>query len=80
METFWKAHEVAAAVQVSVGTIYRYVANGEIPFHKLNRAVRFKPSEIEAWMEERKACAAARNKNLECSLFGEAENNAEGRA
>jgi hypothetical protein len=31
------------------------VANGEIPFHKLNRAVRFKPSEIESWMDSRKA-------------------------
>jgi hypothetical protein len=30
------------------------VANAEIPFHKLNRAVRFKPSEIESWMDSRK--------------------------
>jgi len=59
METYWKVNEVAAAIQVSEQTIYRYVANGEIPFHKLNRAVRFKPSEIESWMESRKAGAAA---------------------
>jgi excisionase family DNA binding protein len=55
METYWKASEVAAVIQVSVQTVYRYVANGEIPFHKLNKAVRFKPSEIESWMESRKA-------------------------
>jgi len=55
METYWKVNEVAAAIQVSEQTIYRYVANGEIPFHKLNRAVRFKPSEVESWMESRKA-------------------------
>jgi len=59
METYWKVNEVAAAIQVSEQTIYRYVAKGEIPFHKLNRAVRFKPSEIESWMESRKAGAAA---------------------
>ena len=59
METYWKANEVAAAIQVSVQTVYRYAANGEIPFHKLSRAVRFKPSEIESWMESRKAGAAA---------------------
>jgi excisionase family DNA binding protein len=41
METYWKVNEVAAAIQVSEQTIYRYMANGEIPFHKLNRAVRF---------------------------------------
>jgi len=58
METFWTIEDVAAAVKVSVQTVYRYVANGEIPFHKLNRAVRFKPSEIERWLEGRKAEAA----------------------
>jgi len=59
METYWKVNDVAAAIQVSVQTVYRYVANGEIPFHKLNKAVRFKPSEIESWMESRKSGAAA---------------------
>ncbi|WP_461255565.1 helix-turn-helix domain-containing protein [Treponema sp. R80B11-R83G3] len=54
METYWKANEAAAVLQVSVKTIYRYVAKGEIPFHKLSRAVRFKPSEIENWMESKK--------------------------
>ena len=53
METFWKAEDVAAAVKVSVQTIYRYVAQGTIPFHKINRAVRFKPSEIEKWLESK---------------------------
>jgi excisionase family DNA binding protein len=55
METYWKVNEVAAAIQVSEQTVYRYVANGEIPYHKLSRAVRFKPSEIESWMKSRKA-------------------------
>jgi excisionase family DNA binding protein len=72
METFWKIREVAALVQVSVGTIYRYVANGEIPFHKLNKALRFKPSEIETWMESRKAgLAVAANEKPEGELLGE---------
>jgi excisionase family DNA binding protein len=61
METYWKVSEVAAAIQVSAQTVYRYVANGEIPFHKLNKAVRFKPSEIESWMGSRKAGAAVNN-------------------
>ena len=68
METYWKVSEVAAAIQVSVQTVYRYVANGEIPFHKLNKAVRFKPSEIESWMESRKAGATANR-----SVGGEGE-------
>ncbi len=70
METYWKVNDVAAAIQVSVQTVYRYVANGEIPFHKLNKAVRFKPSEIESWMESRKAGAAA---SCSVSVGGEGE-------
>jgi excisionase family DNA binding protein len=70
METYWKVSEVAAAIQVSVQTVYRYVANGEIPFHKLNKAVRLKPSEIESWMESRKACTAA-NRNGSIGKEGE---------
>jgi len=66
METYWKVSEVAAVIQVSVQTVYRYVADGEIPFHKLNRAVRFKPSEIESWMESRKAGAAANRRGSIC--------------
>jgi excisionase family DNA binding protein len=58
MDTYWKVNEVAAAIQVSEQTIYRYVAKREIPYHKLSRTVRFKPSEIESWMESRKAEAA----------------------
>jgi len=53
MENYWKAREVATALQISEQTVYRYVANGEIPFHKLNRSVRFKPSEIERWIESK---------------------------
>jgi excisionase family DNA binding protein len=59
MENYWKVHEVAAALQISVQTVYRYVANGEIPCHKLNRSVRFKPSEIEQWIESKVAGVAA---------------------
>ena len=70
METYWKVNEVAAVIQVSEQTIYRYVAHGEIPFHKLNRAVRFKPSEIESWMESRKAGVTA-NGNESISREGE---------
>jgi excisionase family DNA binding protein len=63
METYWKVNEVAAAIQVSEQTVYRYVAHGEIPLHKLNRSVRFKPSEIESWMESRKAGVTANENN-----------------
>ena len=59
METYWRVVEVAAALQISEQTVYRYVASGEIPFHKLNRSVRFKPSEIETWIEGKLAGLSA---------------------
>jgi excisionase family DNA binding protein len=62
----WKVNEVAVAMQVSEQTIYRYVANREIPYHKVNRAVWFKPSEIENWMESRKSGAVVNeNRNID---------------
>jgi excisionase family DNA binding protein len=55
MESYWKVQDVAVALKISVQTVYRYVANEEIPFYKLNRSVRFKPSEIELWIENKTA-------------------------
>ena len=51
MENYLRVQEVAAALQISIQTVYRYVANGEMSFHKLNRSMRFNPSEIERWIE-----------------------------
>ena len=67
METYWKVREVAAVLQISEQTVYRYVASGEIPFHKLNRSVRFKPSEIERWIESKAAGLFADANSLEVS-------------
>jgi excisionase family DNA binding protein len=51
METYLTIPELAAAVKLSEQTIRRYVLNREIPFHKLKKVVRFRPSEIEKWVE-----------------------------
>ena len=53
METYLTANEVAELVKLSLQTIRRYTMNKEIPFHKINRAVRYKKSEIEQWVEKR---------------------------
>ena len=54
MESYMDVKDVAKAVKLSVQTIRRYVLKKEIPFHKINRAVRFRPSEIESWVEGKK--------------------------
>jgi excisionase family DNA binding protein len=47
---FLNVKEVAAFLKLSVMTIRRYTMNKKIPFHKINRSVRYDKSEIEAWV------------------------------
>ena len=61
METYLKAKEVAALLRLSVVTIRRYTMNKEIPYHKVNRAVRYKKSEIEEWFEKKQEPGAKRD-------------------
>jgi excisionase family DNA binding protein len=68
MENYWRVREVAEALQISVQTVYRYVADGEIPCHKLDRSVRFKPSEIECWVESKVVGLPAGNETLDESV------------
>lgn len=46
--------EVARYVGLAQGTIYNKVNRGEIPYVKLGRAVRFRRSEIDAWIENQR--------------------------
>ena len=70
METYLTVRDVAVLLKLSVPTIRRYTMNKEIPFHKLDRAVRYKKSEVELWFEKRKAAKAqTRSEKQEGSLF-----------
>jgi excisionase family DNA binding protein len=74
METYLTVNEVALLLQLSVQTIRRYTMNKVIPFHKVNRAVRYKKSEIVSWFEKREA----EKQKSEDGLFNDArteENN-----
>jgi excisionase family DNA binding protein len=53
VDQYLTANDVALLLQLSLQTIRRYTMNKEIPFHKMNRAVRYKKSEIEKWFEKR---------------------------
>ena len=62
METYLTVDEVAKMVRLTVQTIRRYTMRNEIPFHKIYRAVRYKKSEIEQWIEKREAGKAKAQK------------------
>ena len=52
--------EVADQLGVSVKTILRWAGSGELPAIRLsNRAIRFRESEIDAWVQARATPQAA---------------------
>jgi excisionase family DNA binding protein len=55
-EEFLDYPGAAAFIDVSVGTLQVWICTGRyaIPFYKVGRKVRFKKSELEAWLASRK--------------------------
>jgi excisionase family DNA binding protein len=51
MEIYLTIDELAGMVKLSQQTIRRYVLRREIPYHKIKKVVRFRPSEIERWID-----------------------------
>ena len=52
METYLTVTELAAALKLQEQTIRRYILKRTIPYCKIKRAVRFRPSQIEKWIDE----------------------------
>jgi excisionase family DNA binding protein len=48
-----KAHEAAALLGMTKGTIYQYVSRGMIPYEKRGRTLWFLRSELLAWDRDR---------------------------
>ena len=69
MDIYLTAVEVAEMVRLTVQTIRRYTMKEEIPFHKINKTVRYKKTEIEQWVENRDLVKAKGH----CGLFNETE-------
>jgi len=54
VETFLTVDDLSKALRVTPVWIYKLVRQKRIPFIHVERCVRFSPSEIEKWLEERK--------------------------
>jgi excisionase family DNA binding protein len=50
MEDYLTIFELAEKTKLSISALRRAVQLHEIPFHRFMRRVRFKPSEIDAWI------------------------------
>jgi len=46
-------HEVAAYLHCSPSTIRRMAAAGELPYYRLGRLLRFRRTELDAWLTRR---------------------------
>jgi excisionase family DNA binding protein len=57
MEGLIDISELGRLTTVKVATLRKYVAKRKIPFVKVGRLVRFRPSEIEGWLASRAVAA-----------------------
>lgn len=53
MEQLLRAARVAELLSVSERYVYQMASEGRIPCVKVGRSVRFRPSEIDAWLDSR---------------------------
>ena len=51
---YLSAREAAAYLGVSENHVRNLVASNEIPHKRIGRSVRFRPSEIDAWLDSRR--------------------------
>lgn len=50
-ENLWTVTDTAEFLKVREKTIYDWVHKKQVPFIKVNRLLRFKPSEIAKWLQ-----------------------------
>jgi predicted DNA-binding transcriptional regulator AlpA len=50
IEELLDVNDVARITKLSVAAIRKFVLQRQIPYHKLLKAVRFRPSEVDDWI------------------------------
>lgn len=48
---FWNIKDLSKYLNIKTSTIYAWTAQGKIPHIKIHGLIRFKPEEIDAWLE-----------------------------
>lgn len=57
-ERYLTAQEAATYLGYAIGTLYNKCTDGEIPHRRLGRSLRFRRSELDAWVEEQNEAPA----------------------
>ena len=47
----WNAQDVARFLKCSPSAVYRWAELGQIPYRRIGTLLRFKPAEVEAWLD-----------------------------
>jgi len=50
-QEFYTAKEIAALIRVNEQTIYRLAHGGQLPAHRIGRAMRFRRNDVEAFLQ-----------------------------
>jgi excisionase family DNA binding protein len=62
---FFTVKQVAAELQVSTRTVWRWIDDGELPIHRFGRAVRIALTDYEAFLALRRQCRVVSTKVIE---------------
>ena len=74
MEQLLSVKELALYLKCTEQTIRRYVLAKKIPYRKIDRMVRFWPSEIQEWVNNGKTMKPAKSKGKNnAELFNQTE-------
>jgi excisionase family DNA binding protein len=68
MEVFLTVDDLSKMLKVSQVWLYKLVREKRIPFYHIEKCVRFSPSEIEKWLEDRRMGEYHRDKIKVVSL------------
>jgi excisionase family DNA binding protein len=60
LEKYWTVVELCDFLQIARSTAYDWVHEGFIPHVKISGCVRFRPSDITAWLEQQARPGRAR--------------------
>ena len=52
MEKLLDISEVSDTIGVQINTLYSWIHQKKIPYIKIGRLVKFKPSDIDEWLKE----------------------------
>jgi predicted DNA-binding transcriptional regulator AlpA len=69
MEPLLDINDVERITKIKKATLRRYVLLKQIPYHKVIKAIRFRASEIEAWVNNNGSLAGLDVKPLEVELL-----------